>query len=210
MPLGSALAPKRKRSAECPDPCVSKGHAQKISHVLYLNSYKIYVLLLVMIATGITGFVSCKKEQKEVAIPSLDINSESGLRLSYRDGLVPNLDNVHRVTCMQLYNNIDSIPTWSLNPNGVYQEQALSRNTIYQSPSWVVNILRKDRGTSVYLYTILKPGGCNPFIHRCCRRCILGDGCYRSGTGLYNNCCCLLSRDCGHDTYDPIIRINAL
>lgn len=63
---------------------------------------------------------------------------------------------------MQLYNNIDSIPTWSLNPNGVYQEQALSRNTIYQSPSWVVNILRKDRETSVYLYTILKPGGVIP------------------------------------------------
>lgn len=114
------------------------------------------------------------------------IDLEPGLRLSYRDGLVPNLDNVHRVTCMQLYNNTDSIPAWSLNPSGVYQEQALSRTTIYQSPSWVVNILRKDRGRSKYLYSVEK---IIPCLYRCCR--MLAIGCCSDVPG--KDCRCLAS-----------------
>jgi len=81
------------------------------------------------------------------------IDLEPGLRLSYRDGLVPNLDNVHRVTCRQLYKQ-DAIPAWTLNPaTGIYQESIVSKTLLDQSPTWTVNILRVNNNRSIYLYT---------------------------------------------------------
>jgi hypothetical protein len=100
------------------------------------------------------------------------IDLEPGLRLSYRDSLVPNLNNIHRVTCRQLYKP-DSIPTWTLNADGTYQESLLDKNTLDLSPTWTVNILKKDKTKkSKYLYTvpndILRPNWwC---IYYCCRK----------------------------------------